>query len=115
MKKWYNYEFQSAPRTGADFKQFARDLRKELKRQLGKIDCQIVKYSVNHFEVSGFVEKDGKFVYFRVGDVRYKFNWHADVLIRTAESTTDFRGGRNQRTSLESFGESIRKLLERNK
>ncbi len=113
MKIWYNYEFQSASRTGTDFKQFARDLRKELKRQLGKIDCQIVKYSVNHFEVSGFVEKDGKFVYFRVGDVRYKPDWYADVLIRTAESTTDFRGGMNNRTSLESFGENVRRLLER--
>ena len=112
MKIWYNYEFQSGSRIGAEFKQFARDLRKELNRQLGKINCQIVKYNVNHFEVSGFVEKDGKFVYFRVGDVRYNPNWHADVLIRTAESTTDFRGGRNQRTSLESFGENVRKLLD---
>jgi len=115
MKKWYNYKFQSAPRTGADFKQFAKDLRKEIKRQLRQTGCQMAKYNVGHFEVSGFVEKDGKFVYFCVGDVRYKPNWHADVLIRTAESTTDFRGGMNNRTSLESFGENVRKLLERNK
>lgn len=114
MNKWYNYEFQSAPRTGPDFKQFTRELRKELNRQLKQIDCRITKYSVGHFEVSGFAEKDGKFVYFNVGDVRYKPNWYADVLIRTAESTTDFRGGMNNRTSLESFGGSVGKLFERN-
>lgn len=57
MKKWYSYKFQSGPRTGAEFKQFARDLRKELNKQLKSLGIKIAKYRVNHFYVSGFVEK----------------------------------------------------------
>ena len=112
MKKWYSYKFQSGPRTGAEFKQFARDLRKELNKQLKSLGIKIAKYRVNHFYVSGFVEKNGKYAYFNIGDVRYNPNWYADVLIRTAESTTDFKGGMNNRTSLESFGKNVRKLLD---
>lgn len=117
MKKWYDYNFQSSPHTGADFKQFARDLRKELNRQLKQTDCRIVKYNVGHYYISGFIEKDGKFIYFNIGDVRFNLSglgWEENILVRTARNIKDYTGGMNNRTTLHSFGKNVEKLLENN-
>jgi hypothetical protein len=61
-----------------------------------------------HFFISGFAEnlRTGKLVYFSCSDVRFfPDRWYSDILIRTAESTSDFTGGRNHSCTLETIRE----------
>ena len=96
---------------GEDFRVFARLFCKGITRQLPK-RIRLVECSANHYYVSGFIERDGRYVYFCTSDVRYfPGNWHNNILIRTAKSDKDYTGGRNCYTTLEKFGEEVLRLL----
>jgi hypothetical protein len=62
---------------------------KILNKYFGKENV-IVK-SCPHFEFSGFIKRNNKYVYFATGDLR----WMSSMLVRTAKDDRDFTGGRN--------------------
>ena len=114
IKKWFGHTFEPEEfRTGRDFTAFGRNLKSELLAQLKDSGCIITKYIRGYFYVSGFIlnVSTGKYVYFCTDDVRYSPNWHKDILIREARNDHDYKGGHNQYTSLENFGEMALKLL----
>jgi hypothetical protein len=107
FKEW---EFSSGSTTGLDFKIFVRKFRSYIKKNIPVNSKLILKG--NHYYISGFIEKNNRFVYFSISDVRYfPDSWKNDILIRTAESTQDFTGGINNSCNLENFKIKVENLL----
>lgn len=100
-----------------EFKQFAKDLRNALKRELKPLNINIESFTIGHYFASGFVERDGSYVYFSYDLNRgfpvdlYARDCHAGILVRTAESAKDYRGGHNNFVYALSMAERIDYLL----
>ena len=101
-----------------DFKAFARAFKSYLKRNLPE-GCEVVEHRCGHYDVSGFVTRDGKYVY-------YSWSWnrctpldvnaggcHDGVLFRTAKSEKDFKGGWNHFCPMTEIPERIGQMLGR--
>ena len=105
------WEFSSGSTKGEDFKRFARLFRNHIKKVI-PVGSKLVEFNVGHYYISGFVEKNSKFVYFSISDVRFfPEEWHDNILIRTAKYEKDYRGGSNGYTTLENFDREVRRLL----
>lgn len=85
--------------------------KKEFTSFLESLGCTSVKIQKpNHFDVSGFfLSPRGEIWYFCLGDIRW---WKGNILIRTAESFSDYEGGRNQYAPLDS-SEGLRREIVR--
>ena len=105
--KWGAYPFykESGPEAPITSKECVKDFRKSLRDTLAQ-GYTLHGFRHNHFTASGFVEKGGKFVYISIGDFR-NHNWVNNILYRTAESTKDFRGGRNRFTSVNNLEQAL--------
>lgn len=85
-----------------EFKQFARDLRSTIKEEVKKIGATLHSFSIGHYDVSGFVERDGRYAYFSYSEPRhmpidlYRSDCSYGFLVRTAEGPKDYRGGLNR-------------------
>ena len=114
IKNWLKWEFSSGSITGEDFKRFASDFKKEIKRRL-PVGAKLVQWNVGHYYISGFIKnEDNKYVYFSISDVRYFRNdWYNNILVRTAKDENDYTGGSNNFTSLENFTQKVAELLNR--
>ena len=115
ITKWFGYTFEPGEcRTGRDFAAFARNLKSEFSAQLKGSGCIITIYIRGYFYISGFIHNavTGKYLYFSTEDVRYSPNWYKNILIREARNDHDYKGGYNQYTPLENFGESALKILQ---
>lgn len=111
LGEFKSWEFSSGTRAGKDFKKFARLFRKFVKKEIPE-GAELIEFNSGHYILNGFVEKDGKFVYFSISDVRhFKNEWAKRILVRTAEDEEDYTGGPNGYTDLESFGERVSKIL----
>ena len=76
--------------------------------------ARLIKFSVGHYILSGFIERDGRYVYFSISDVRYfKNKWAENILIREAKNEEDYTGGSNGYTTLERFEQDVEELLKR--
>lgn len=100
----------------AMFKEFAKTLKSDINHFDG---YQLRKYSVGHYEVSGFVErlKDRTLFYFSFGVPRggeplnaEESNAFYGLLLRKAKTTNDFHGETNHFTSLRNFHEAMDQL-----
>lgn len=118
MEKWLGYRFDRADynETGYDKKavnRFCNDLKKYIKKNIPK-NIKIVELTKGYYYVSGFLRNNdnGKYVYFDTGDLRDLNRWYHDMLIRTAEGSFDFSGGRNNFIDLKDFGSMAVKLTE---
>jgi hypothetical protein len=111
LEGFKNWEFSSGSVIDEDFKVFARLFKKHIANNLPP-RTRLVTYGRGHYEVSGFIERQGKCVYFAISDVRYfPGNWRENILIRIASSDHDYTGGSNHYTRLEEFKEQIDNLL----
>ena len=111
LEAFKNWTFSSGGTTGIDFKRFAQLFRNHIKKHLPE-NAKLVNFSKGHYYVSGFIEKNGNYIYFSVSDVRFFPNeWNQQILIRTAEHEKDYTGGSNEYTTLEQFKENVSKLL----
>lgn len=117
LSKWKGAEFQSSTVKTEQFKAFARGFKSVVKEQLEGRNLELSSYSVGHFDVSGFIRTIGteeRYAYFSVSDVRhFSDEWANHILLRTAAHLKDYSGGKNNYTSLDSFGEQVDSLLER--
>jgi hypothetical protein len=108
FKKW---EFSSGSTTGQDYLVFHRLLIQSIKRYLPR-GAKLVNVNRGHYYTSGFIEKDGKFVYFSISDVRgFPNEWYKNILIRTAEHEKDYTGGSNGYITLERFADKVGDML----
>ena len=98
----------------SDFSHFTKIkqlFKKFVKSNLSE-DTTLVSYSAGHYYVSGFIEKEGRLVYFSISDVRYFHGeWCKDILVRTAKYIKDYSGGINYHTDIERFHTAVDKML----
>ena len=118
-KKWQGFNFtESGTRMGPDGKSLARSFHNLMKRVCAKIGASVVKTNTGHYDVSGFIQrKDGSLLYYSYGDFRCLGVIDVDacgaccgVLLRTASSTTDYRGGLNEFSSIRNLEKKIQEI-----
>jgi len=118
-KKWQGFNFtESGTRMGPDGKSLARSFHNLMKRVCAKIGAKVVKTNTGHYDVSGFIQrKDGSLLYYSYGDFRSLGVIDVDacgacsgVLLRTASSTTDYRGGLNEFSSIRNLEKKIQEI-----
>ena len=111
LETFKNWEFSSGTTTGEDFKIFAKVFKKYIKNNLPN-NATLADFSIGHYFISGFVQKNSKYAYFSISDVRHFPNkWFEDILIRTAKDAKDYTGGSNENTTLENFKQEIDTLV----
>jgi hypothetical protein len=112
MKKWLETVFESSSGETQQFKSFVKAFKKELKTLMGpEYNIQL---SSGHFYVSGFIEQNGKYVYFSTSDVRsFRNEWYNHLLVRTAKHDKDYTGGDNNYTTLPNVQKSVERLMSR--
>lgn len=90
---------------------FNKEYIKVVKRLCKPYNLEVVNPTKGYCECSGFIKsEDDKYVYFNSGDFRWT-DVFDDVLIRSAESENDYRGGRNQRCRLEDIGWMAERIM----
>ena len=99
-------------------KSFVAAFRNMLKRELNPFGVEVIGMKPNHYDFSGFLKKDDKYVYLSYSIPRYgdrinfdKREYAGPVLVRTAENDHDFRGGHNNFCSITECPGRILDLL----
>ena len=118
IKKWHGKEIEDLGGImSPEAKQFYRDMRTLFKSEFAKKNIKIVDFSINHYDMSCFVEKDGNYVYISHDISRYSpqdlcaTDWIKGFLYRTAENSKDYYGGTNQFCCLESLFENVNNII----
>jgi len=112
IESWLNVNFESSCSLTPEFSSFARQFKAYVKKICGS-DFEIVGWSRGHFYLSGFLKnkKTNKLSYFSTSDVRhFPGEWYKNLLVRTAEHEKDYRGGRNNWTTLPEIIKVAEKL-----
>lgn len=97
---------------------FAKDIKSYFSGIAKELGAKIVKCNIGHYCISGFIEKNGKYMYFSYSIPRgeaaidlYEGNFLEGILYRTAESTSDFKGGRNNFCNFLHVRDAIKEIL----
>jgi hypothetical protein len=103
-----NEYFESASNRTPQYLSWFRIFKNQYTKFLASRDAENIQISKpNHFDMSGFFTLRGKIWYFRIGDLR----WSKDsMLIRTAESYSDYTGGSNGYVSLATYSRFIKEF-----
>lgn len=112
LEGFKSWQFTSGSSIGKDFQTFSRIFRNWLKKNI-PTGASVASYNRGHYYLSGFIERNGKYVYFTVGDVRFSAIWSTNILVRTAKSSKDYTGGMNNYTTLDRFCKNVDCLLNR--
>jgi hypothetical protein len=86
--------FESSTGKTPEFNAFARQFKSAIKAELESAGAELVSFSVNHFDCSGFYAVGDAFGYFSLGDVRSMVCGN-QLMFRTAKHTKDYTGGSN--------------------
>lgn len=100
--------------TSDDYRTFERKYRNYLKKVCQANGWELVKFSPNHYEFSCFIKDlaTNQFIYMSISDVRYwQGRWAKDILIRLADSETDYHGKGNNSIELENLERGISNLF----
>jgi hypothetical protein len=107
-------ECQSSTCRTPEYLAWHKTFKREFKKYLHSVGADIVQIGKpNHFDISGFFQMNGQWVWFRVEDLRHR---KYDMLIRTAKHDKDYTGGINCSVSLQSVNEfdtDMQKFLNR--
>lgn len=112
VKQYIAHQFESSSIRTQEYTAFESLCKKELKKQCENVGFNLHAFKPNHFEWSAVLEKDGKFVYVRLNDVRY-WDWYNNILIRTMAHDKDWTGGINHKCSFDEIGKKATYLWER--
>lgn len=100
----------------ADFKKFQSAMKREVKRLAEGIGATLVSFSSGHYDMSWFVERDGKCVYGSYSRLGYRsvpdLTSEGVCYVRTASNPRDYHGGTNHHCSFENIQEKMDKLLK---
>lgn len=99
-------------------KQLATYMKRRIRATAKTEGMELVDCYIGHYDISGFIKKDEKFVYFNWdiprGNGIINFNRSdafAGFLIRTAQHEKDYKGGQNNFSSLQNFFPTVKRLL----
>lgn len=118
-RKWQGFNFtESGTRMGPDGKSLARSFHNLMKRVCAKIGAKVLVQKTGHYDVYGFIQRaDGQIIYYSWGDFRgLRIDVDAcdawcGVLLRTASSVTDYKGGSNNFSSISNLESRIPKIV----
>lgn len=108
------------PYISDEFKKFAKDFRSVVKEEAQLAGAVLQKFSVGHYDVSGFLAKEGKYVYFSYNLPRHlpidlsRDDAMQGILIRRAKDAKDFRGYRNHFANICYFADAVKELFSEN-
>lgn len=118
IKKWNNKYLQDAGSyVSKEYNTFQNAFKREMNKIAKNIGATLVSFSKGHYDVSGFIERNGKYVYFYYDSVLCgnratpKLKERIAMYCRTAENAKDYRGGDNNLTSFEDCESVIDRLL----
>lgn len=101
-----------------EMKSFSRRFRNFLKKTFENDDITIVNYSLGHYDISGFLRKDGMYVYFNYEVPRHGVPIdmkRLNLLIRLAKDERDYRGEMNHFTNFYEIHDAVLGLFKRQK
>ena len=112
ISDYQGFHFSSGGTTGDDYKKFQTKSRNVLKAAAAAIDAELISFSKSHYEYSAFVERDGKFAYVSISDVRhFQDQWINRVLVRSAQHEKDYSGGSNSYTEFNDLATALERVL----
>ena len=118
IKKWNNKPLQDdGCYVSKEYNTFQNAFKREIAKIAENMGATLVNFSKRHYDVSGFIERNGKYVYFSYssslcGDrATPKLKENNAMFCRTAENVKDYRGGYNNFTSFEECESVIDRLL----
>lgn len=92
-----------------EFIQFAKDMKSTIREICKENDAELVQWSVGHYDVNGFILRNGKYVYFSYSEPRYmeidlnRSDPMLGILIRTTKHEKDYTGGPNNFCNIHTF------------
>lgn len=116
IMKWNGRSIEDAgPIRSAEFKAFASEFRRVLKRLDG---WQLIKFSTNHYNCTAFLKKGDRYVYISHDVPRggQPLNMYATdpffgILYRTAKHEKDYTGGMNHFTNFANLEADLNDLI----
>ena len=127
LRKWNGRTLQDdGSRVSKEFHSFQVAFFNTMRKIAKGIGAEVVKPSYGHYDMSGFIKRGNKYVYFSYdngigyggrthiilkGGHEHDYGCHAPLLIRTAANDTDYRGGDNNFCPFSQCEELIEKLL----
>lgn len=113
LKKYLGYNFSSNAETGSDYKSFQTKYINYLRRLCKENGWTVARAYRGHYSFSCFIKNaEDKYICLSIDDVRnLSCAWYYRILITTAQSDVDFRGGIRNYTSLEDLQESVEYLF----
>ncbi len=101
-------------------KSFVAAFSNMLKRELGPEGFTVVEIKAGHYDLNGFIEKSGKYIYVSYSIPRYgetidfdATGFASGVLYRSAKSLKDYCGGANHFCPISKLPGEIRFMAER--
>lgn len=120
VKKWNGQSVQDdGGVVSQQFRMFARDFRSTAKTVAEELGAELVSFSAGHYDVSGFIEKSGKYAYFSFSVPRgeramdlCEGGFMGNVLVRTAAGPKDYTGGWNNFCPMAEIAEFMERLFK---
>lgn len=116
-RKWQGVFFNESGTTmprGSMGMSLAHSFHNLMKRVCARIGAKVLVQKTGHYDVYGFIQRaDGQIIYYSWGDFRgLRIDVDAcdafcGVLLRTASSVTDFKGGSNNFSSISNLENRI--------
>ena len=95
---------------------FARNMKSTMRDICKNEGAELINFNIGHYYVSGFISKNGKYVYFNYDEPRH-MPIHLDasdcsfgILIRKAKNDKDFHGESNHFCNIYQFAEMLNRL-----
>lgn len=115
-----NYNNKYLEDTGAyvskGFNTFQNAFKREMKGIAESIGARLVSFNKGHYDMSGFIERDGHYVYFSYSRILDRstpdLTSYGPMYCRTAKDAKDYCGGTNCNTSFKNCAEDIDRLLK---
>lgn len=118
IKKWNNkYLADDGAWVSKEFNAFQNAFKREMDKLAQSIGATLVRFSKGHYDVCGFIERNGKYVYFDYSSALCgsrstpMLTSSTAMYCRTAEHDKDYRGGYNNFTSFVECKDLIDRLL----
>lgn len=120
IRKWDKKRLEdSGCVVSKEFKKFQGAFNREVKRIAEEHGATLVNYRNGHYDMSGFLERNGVYLYFSYGALdrtKVQLASHSDFLspfyMRIAKDTKNFLGGRNNNVLFSQFPETMEKLFK---
>ena len=116
FNKWHNKQMtDDGCIVSRGFRAFQTAFEKEIKRICNEIGAELVAYNKGHYDMSGFICRNGKYVYFCYSNYRNRskadLTSNTAFYCRTAADAKDYRGGINNTIPFTQAKQTFDRLL----